>query len=92
MKVLHSLPVTRSKTPHTDSRKIQRLNPTALSPLNRLSYSTGVVLGTVQIVDCVTESDSPWFFGKFGFVLRDPEAFAAPIPAKGQLGFWTWNQ
>lgn len=52
-------------------------------------YDTGVVLGTVEIVDCVTKSDSPWFQGKYGFVLRDPRKLKVPIPVKGAQGFWT---
>ena len=47
----------------------------------------GGVVGMARIVDCVTELDSLWFFGKYGFVLRD--AFPLPlIPCKGQLGFF----
>jgi hypothetical protein len=41
-----------------------------------------------MIVDCVTKSASKWFFGKFGFVIKD----AKPLPfspCKGQLGFFT---
>ena len=48
----------------------------------------GALVGTVEIVDCVDHSDSPWFFGKYGFVLRNPIAFAKPIPCKGALGFF----
>lgn len=48
----------------------------------------GGIVGVARIVDCVTEMDSSWFFGKYGFVLRD--ATAIPIvPCKGQLGFFT---
>ena len=47
----------------------------------------GGIVGMARIVDCVTEMDSRWFFGKFGFVLRD--AFPVPtIPCKGALGFF----
>lgn len=50
-------------------------------------YPRGGIVGMARIVDCVTEMDSRWFFGKFGFVLRD--AFPVPlIPCKGQLGFF----
>ena len=48
----------------------------------------GCIVGTVEIVDCVTESPSPWFFGKYGFVLSKPVALPSPIPYKGQLGFF----
>ncbi len=35
----------------------------------------------------MTEMESDWFFGKFGFVLRD--AFPVElIPCRGQLGFF----
>lgn len=51
----------------------------------------GAVLGTVEIVDCVRKSDSPWFFGPWGFVLRNLERFAVPIPARGALSFWEWT-
>jgi hypothetical protein len=48
----------------------------------------GCLVGIVEIVDCVSESDSPWFFGKYGFVLANPIALPSPIPYKGQLGFF----
>ena len=48
----------------------------------------GAVLGEVTIVDCVESSDSPWFEGPFGFVLKDPVAYDVPIPARGRLGFF----
>lgn len=51
-------------------------------------FPTGAILGTVEIVDCVSNSDSPWFFGKYGFVLENAVAFPQPIPCKGALGFW----
>lgn len=54
-------------------------------------FQPGHILGTVEIVDCVTASESPWFFGPYGFVLRDPVLFKEPIPAKGKLGFWEWE-
>lgn len=48
----------------------------------------GCIVGSVEIVDCVDKSDSPWFFGRHGFVLRDPVAFAMPVKCKGALGFF----
>lgn len=47
----------------------------------------GGIVGSVEIVDCVTESASPWFFGIHGFVLRDPRPLPF-IPLRGRLGFW----
>jgi len=47
----------------------------------------GGIVGSVEIVDCVSGSDSPWFMGEFGFVLRDPKPLPF-LPWKGQLGFF----
>jgi len=47
----------------------------------------GGIIGIVDLVDCVSKSDSPWFVGKYGFVLRDPKPISL-IPYKGQLGFF----
>jgi hypothetical protein len=48
----------------------------------------GCIVGTVEIVACVTAHPSKFFVGKFGFVLRDPVMIATPIPFKGALGFF----
>ena len=48
----------------------------------------GGIVGTAEIVDCITRSDDPWFVGPFGIVLRN----ARPLPfqpCKGALGFFT---
>lgn len=47
----------------------------------------GGIIGSVEIVDCVDGSASPWFFGRYGFVLRDPQPLPFQ-PCKGQLGFF----
>ncbi|MCG5240074.1 ASCH domain-containing protein [Azospirillum doebereinerae] len=48
----------------------------------------GCIVGMVEITDCVTSADSPWFFGNYGFKLANSVAFAEPIPCKGMLGFF----
>jgi hypothetical protein len=48
----------------------------------------GCIVGSIEIVDCVSTSSSPWFRGKFGFVLENPVSFTEPIPCKGALGFF----
>ena len=48
----------------------------------------GSLLGIVSIVDCITESDSKWFFGPYGFVLSDARWLKKPIPWRGQLGIF----
>lgn len=47
----------------------------------------GGIIGSVELVDCVTEHESPWFTGPFGYVLRNPEPCAFR-PLKGRLGFF----
>jgi hypothetical protein len=47
----------------------------------------GGIVGSVEIVDCVTASDSPWYMGDVGFVLRDPRPLPF-VPLKGRLGFF----
>lgn len=47
----------------------------------------GGIIGTVEIIDCVNQSASPWFVGDYGFVLAN----AKPLPfqpLKGALGFF----
>jgi len=50
----------------------------------------GGIIGTAEIVDCVEASNSPWFFGRYGFVLRNVQPVAF-IPVKGALGFFDWR-
>lgn len=51
------------------------------------TIARGGFVGTVEIVDCVNASSSPWFVGPWGFVLRDPKPIPF-VPYKGQLGFF----
>jgi len=51
------------------------------------TIARGGIIGSVEIVDCVSKSVSPWFMGKYGFVLRDPQPLPF-VPWKGQLGFF----
>lgn len=50
----------------------------------------GGIIGVAEIVDCVDDSDSPWFLGRYGLVLRNarPVPF---IPVKGALGLFDWR-
>jgi hypothetical protein len=51
----------------------------------------GGVIGSVEIVDVVSRSESPWFFGPRGLVLRNPEVWTF-IPCIGALGYFEWRQ
>lgn len=47
----------------------------------------GGIIGSVDLVDSVDTSDSPWYMGNKGFVLRDPRALPF-TPLKGRLNFF----
>jgi len=51
-------------------------------------FQTGGIIGIVTLADIVSQSASPWFEGRFGWVLKDarPVAF---VPLRGQLGLFT---
>ncbi len=71
-----------------------------LKRATELAY--GAVVGTVEIVDCVpveeiadTLTDQERLLGdyspgRFAWVLRNPQMFSKPIPARGQQGWWNW--
>ena len=47
----------------------------------------GGIIGSANLVGCVQRSDSPWFQGPYGFVLREPKPLPF-VPLRGQLGFF----
>ena len=58
-----------------------------LPTYTELRQMCGGIVGEAEIVGCVTDSQSPWFVGQFGFVIRN----ARPLPfspCKGALGFF----
>lgn len=56
----------------------------------REDFQTGGIVGSVEIVDCVTKSRSYWFGGDHGFVLRNARRTRRK-PMKGKLGFFEVN-
>ena len=50
----------------------------------------GGIVGTARLIEIVRHSDSPWFMGSSGLVLKDAKAVDF-IPAKGKLGFFKWE-
>lgn len=62
---------------------------------------TGVIVGSVEIVDCVINHPSIWAYKtelpeqlsnkcNWNWVLANPITFPEPIPAKGKLSFWDY--
>ncbi|MBL4839950.1 MAG: hypothetical protein JKY47_03865 [Thalassospira sp.] len=52
-----------------------------------LRLPVGGLIGTVDIVDCVSESDSKWFYGPYGYVLANPRPMPF-VPCRGMPGFF----
>ncbi len=52
----------------------------------RMEY--GGIIGSMEIVDCVKASPSPWFEGPYGFVIRNARQTTFR-PWRGQLGFFS---
>lgn len=48
----------------------------------------GALVGVVDVDDCVESHASEWFNGPFGYVVKNPRRFRAPIPFKGAAAFF----
>ena len=60
--------------------------PEVASP-SREDLQFGGIIGEAELIDCARGHVSPWFTGKYGFVLRN----ATPLPfrpLRGSLGFF----
>lgn len=64
------------------------INTSAGAMPHRLDLDRGGIVGIAEIVDCVDHSDSPWFFGSYGFVLANVKPLPF-TPCKGRLGFFS---
>ncbi|MDK2769950.1 MAG: ASCH domain-containing protein [Sphingomonas sp.] len=70
-------PVTGEPAPHFDHDKTVDLR--------------GGIVGVADIIDCVEQSASEWFVGRYGYVLANarPVPF---VPCRGELGFFDWRR
>lgn len=50
----------------------------------------GAIIGTIDVIDIINNSDSKWFFGPWALEVEFPHAIE-PIPAVGALGFFKWK-
>nr|WP_321482314.1 ASCH domain-containing protein [uncultured Cohaesibacter sp.] len=51
----------------------------------------GGIIGSVEVIDVVKESDSRWFFGPRGLVLANPLPCEFK-PCSGALGYFYWRK
>jgi hypothetical protein len=74
---------------------IEAIPPDLREPAMRAWESNafaGRVIGTVELVDCIRDSDSIWAIDdRWHWVLRDPRRYSKSRPAKGKLGMWEWT-
>lgn len=81
--------------------KVNEIHPDLLDDIENGNLPTGVIIGSVEIVDCVINHPSIWaekslhtdgenIFGKpiNNWVLANPIKFPEPIPCKGKPSFW----
>lgn len=59
-------------------RKVKRIKIPAKG-----AHAFGCLIGRVNMVGCVTEHPSKYFYGPFGYVFEEPRRFFTPIPWKG---------
>ncbi|MEM6948162.1 MAG: hypothetical protein AAF486_08720 [Pseudomonadota bacterium] len=69
---------------------VMKMQAIGVTPPRPEALASGAIIGWVNVVDIVDESDSPWFGRHWGLVLEDPQPIAPPIPAIGRLGYFEW--
>jgi len=67
---------------------LERLTPSQCDEYRTSLRHRGAIIGEVDIVDCVDRNSSPWFVGKYGFILANPVLYENPMPCKGKLNFF----
>lgn len=70
---------------HEDAESFAWCNDVQIPLIGELKR--GGIVGVAEIVDCVDDSDSDWFVGEFGFVLRNVQPLDFH-PCAGALGFF----
>jgi len=56
-----------------------------------LIHSEGAIQGRVDLVNIVILSDSSWFTGPYGWVIKNPIRFKEAIPCKGKLSIFEFD-
>ncbi|WCL51440.1 ASCH domain-containing protein [Leptospira sp. GIMC2001] len=64
-----------------------------LEGMTKSDFETGGIVGKSSIIDCVSSSNSKFFFGKYGFELDTSKSERLDfLPYKGQLNFFSYRQ
>lgn len=59
-----------------------------LTPPSPTGLFGGCIVAVAILDSIVTESDSPWFCGPYGLVLRDVVKIKPGVSVRGKQGFW----
>jgi len=54
----------------------------------RVFRERGCIIGKVTMTGIIVNSPSPWFFGPYGHVYKNPIEFKEPIPFSGKLKYF----
>jgi hypothetical protein len=70
-----------------------KLNKEQLKEFDSVDWAKlrGQIIGETTITGQTQESKSVWFFGKFGFMVKDGILYDKFIPYKGWFGFFRFN-
>jgi hypothetical protein len=64
----------------------------SLHELNEFERTKGLIIGMVELVDCVENSESKWAeTGLYHWIMKNPRPLVKPIPARGSLGLWEYT-
>jgi hypothetical protein len=53
-------------------------------------FQLGGIIGSAKITNCVQSYESKWFFGPYGFLIKNAKPIEF-IPLRGQLGFFNYS-
>jgi hypothetical protein len=69
------------------NREARTLKRAGIDPMDYESHF-GFIIGKVDVIDCVTDHQSEYFEGRYGWVLKNAKRLRQPIPWKGAVGLF----
>ena len=82
-----ALHASLSKDP-TSLPTIKRIARLSSKKMLAIEAPTGVIVATAVVEGFCDQSNKKWFFGPYGWILKDVFSLEQPIPYKGMLGLW----
>lgn len=67
---------------------IKRIAKLSSKKMLEIDAPFGAILATARVEDFVTQSNSRWFAGPYGWILKDVYVLKEPYPCKGALRLW----